>query len=184
MKAGAGKHKGGKFERYCCERLSLWMSHGMHDDWYWRSAMSGGRATVKRGKGKANTTQCGDVSCIDARGQWLTDRFVISAKHVAELNITAGILKNIGKLAKFWTEVYEEARLAEKQPMLIARQNQYPVVVLIRPYALIGANIGSEKVRVTLPGWDAVVMLFDDMLSVRPRMSGGKIERIVPKRSA
>ena len=50
-KPGYGKQKGGEYERTVCKKLSLWVSNGTRDDIFWRSAMSGGRATLQRKKG-------------------------------------------------------------------------------------------------------------------------------------
>ena len=47
MRKGGGKEKGSSFERLVCKRMSMWLSKGERDDLFWRSAMSGGRATVQ-----------------------------------------------------------------------------------------------------------------------------------------
>ena len=61
---GYGKQKGSGFERTICHELSMWISHGKHDDLFWRSSMSGGRATVMFKKGGQNRTQNGDITAI------------------------------------------------------------------------------------------------------------------------
>jgi len=120
---GSGsKQKGGQFERQVCKQLSLWMSRGMHDDWFWRSAMSGGRATVQRRKGKRNQTQVGDVSAIHPQGARLTDVFVIECKNVKDLALHGLFFDPpYGALVDYWRELCKVA--GDKSPMLIARQN-------------------------------------------------------------
>ena len=75
-----GKQKGSEFERYICKTLSGWASYGKRDDLYWRSAMSGGRATVQFKKNIKNTSQVADISCIDSAGEFLTDLCCIECK--------------------------------------------------------------------------------------------------------
>lgn len=77
---GRGKGKGSAFERNICRTLSLWWSGGKHDDYLWRSAGSGGRATVRGKKGGRTTGHCGDISPCNACIQPLFDLLVIEAK--------------------------------------------------------------------------------------------------------
>lgn len=61
--------KGSQFEREFCRRLSEWWSDGEHDDLFWRSSQSGGRATVRRRKGKSTRGHCGDITATDSVGE-------------------------------------------------------------------------------------------------------------------
>lgn len=63
--------KGGTFEREMCVKLSLWWSGGKDDAIFWRSANSGGRATVRRQKGKDTFGNYGDIRADDPDGQHL-----------------------------------------------------------------------------------------------------------------
>ena len=127
MRPGAGKQKGGAFERLVCKQLSLWMSRGLRDDLFWRSAMSGGRATLQHRKGKRNQTQLGDISAIHPQGARLTDLFVIECKSVKDLGLHGLFFAPpFGALIDYWAEVVRVAEACKKQPMLIARQNFFP----------------------------------------------------------
>ena len=117
------KAKGSGFERVICHELSLWISQGEHDDLFWRSSLSGGRATVMFKKGGKNRTQCGDITAIHPDGNPLTDKFLISCKFYRELKIEGTVLGNKGGLRSFWEECVEEAQRHGKFPMLIAKQN-------------------------------------------------------------
>ena len=101
----------------------MWVSHGEHDDLYWRSSMSGGRATVMFHKGGANRSQCGDITSIHPDGNPLVDKFLISCKFYKSLNIEGAVLGNKGGLTAFWTECVTEAKQHNKLPMLVSKQN-------------------------------------------------------------
>ena len=128
MKKGGGKQKGTSFERVLCKALSLWVSDGQREDLYWRSAMSGGRATVAKKKGKDLANVAGDICAVHPDGNALTDTYFIEAKHLASLNYAEFILKDTGKIADYWKKAHEQAAAHRKIPMLILKQNFCPVV--------------------------------------------------------
>jgi len=80
MKKGAGKAKGGAFERLICRKLSLWWTNGKRDDVFARTASSGGRATQRSKKGKSTFGQYGDIQAADPIGQPLIDLCAIECK--------------------------------------------------------------------------------------------------------
>lgn len=62
--------KGQDYERQICKQLSLWWSADWDvpdDNLCWRTANSGGRATVRRKAGKQDHRHCNDVAAIDER---------------------------------------------------------------------------------------------------------------------
>lgn len=132
MKSGGGKTKGAEFERECCKALSLWVSGGERDDIYWRSAMSGGRATVQNKKGGNNTTQLGDISCIDSTGEWLTNTFIIENKFYRNVHLDSIIYpysKNAETVFQWWTKLTAICDANRKLPMLIFKQNNRDILV-------------------------------------------------------
>ena len=132
MKPGGGKQKGAAFERKVCEQLSRFIVPGTNETLFWRSAMSGGRATVRHKQGKkGDDNQAGDITCVHEAGRWLTEYFVIECKFYSDLDIEAFILSNKGKLAKFWNEVRLLAKRHKKTPMLIAKQNRTKTLLLL-----------------------------------------------------
>lgn len=123
-KAGYGKQKGSGFERTVCHLLSMWISDGKHDDLFWRSSMSGGRATVMFKKGGTNRSQCGDITAIHPDGNPLMDKFLISCKFYKDLNIEGAVTgRNKSGLSAFWIECVTEANQHNKLPMLVSKQN-------------------------------------------------------------
>lgn len=133
MRAGGGKQKGAAFERWVCKRLSLWASNGEATDLFWRSAMSGGRATIaaQRGKAKSAAAHAGDITATSARGHFLTDLFLIECKFYSKLDLLPFLLgHDKGKLYAFWYKAKIQSGEIDKQPLLIAKQNQEAAFVL------------------------------------------------------
>lgn len=64
--------KGGAFERMICKQLSLWWSGGASDGLFWRTACSGGRATVRTRKGMRTENQYGDITATSMEGAAFT----------------------------------------------------------------------------------------------------------------
>lgn len=131
MKAGAGKSKGGSFEREVCQKLSKWVSYGERDDIFWRSAMSGGRATVGMKRGIKRTSQAGDITAIDPLGNRLTDVFVIECKFYRNIHIESMMFgkPKVGTILEFWTKLCKDSEKMGKEPMLIIKQNGWPVLM-------------------------------------------------------
>lgn len=132
MQAGRGKAKGSAFERKVCERLSLWVTDGHRKDVFWRSAMSGGRATVAAKKGTSLARQAGDITAVAPEGHSLIDHFYVECKAYRELHIERFILNASGILSNFWKETIVQAKVHGRRPMLIAKQNNMPILVLTK----------------------------------------------------
>jgi hypothetical protein len=81
VKKGGGKGKGSSFERKVCVLLSLWVTNGKKKDAFWRSSMSGGRATIHVKRGDKNR-QAGDIAAVAPEGHQFTDVFFAECKHV------------------------------------------------------------------------------------------------------
>lgn len=172
MKAGGGKQKGAAFEREICEKLSRWILPTSDRSLFWRSAMSGGRATVRSYAKKSTSDQAGDLCPIAPEGNAFMSRFVVECKHVKTLNIASGLLQGKQELATFWRQVSRDAALAEKKPLLVAKQNLYPTLALLRTidYPVFFGHISQhERLRVFIlgrPGAPSISMFFlDDLLA-------------------
>lgn len=159
MRPGGGKHKGSAFEREVCKKLSLWVSEDRRHDLFWRSAMSGGRATVH---GTA-VRQVGDIAATALEGHRLTDRYAIECKHVRDLDFMAFLLHDKGLMARFWLKLRQQANTHEKLPMLIAKQNRMPAIVVLNNSDSLGdANWRVQRTEGSL------IMLFNDLLRLKP----------------
>lgn len=178
------KQKGSEYERQVSKKLSLWISNGLRDDLLWRSSMSGGRATLQYKLGKKNKSQTGDLSSIDTLSQQFIDRFFIEIKFYKDLNIESGFIKATGLLKSFWDKLVKDALQAEKHPMLIARQNRLPTLLLLHRNGARLLNLHesillceSSKIA-EFSQWPVEVYLFDELLKTRPYSLGARREKL------
>jgi hypothetical protein len=156
----ASKAKGSGFERLVCRRLSLWVSHGKNEDLFWRSSLSGGRATVAQRKGR-NVRQAGDICSVAPEGHVLTDDYFIECKSYRNLGIGQFLVSDKGSLVKFWKVACKEARNYGRRPMLIVKQNSLPILVIVKTGCLSRFS-GLYSLRPF--HFDCDVYLFDDLL--------------------
>ena len=123
MKPGAGKTKGAAFERLVCKRLSLWVSGGRQKDIFYRSSMSGGRATVLSKKGESWGSVAGDICSVHPLGHKLTDKIFFECKHLKDAYLLQLLIKQSGPLLSYWDTVCDQASKYNKLPCLIVKQN-------------------------------------------------------------
>jgi hypothetical protein len=127
MKAGHGKNKGSNFERQICLALSLRVTNGRRKDCFWRSAMSGGRATIH---GHA-VRQAGDIVAVEPEGYDLVNRYYIECKFYKDLKVERFLIERKGPMELFWKVACREARKHSRDPVLIAKQNNKPIIAVI-----------------------------------------------------
>jgi hypothetical protein len=167
MRPGGGHGKGATFERLCCKRLSLFVTRGVRDDVFWRSSMSGGRATLQLKQDIVNLAQSGDMTAIAREGYDLCERCLFEYKAYKDLNILEALLKGTGLLAKFWRETGTAAHRYSKNPVLIAKQNYMPAIILCP----IGGTVFQSGHAMTAHRLRADVYLMEEATKVltRPR---------------
>lgn len=159
-KRSFSKKKGASFERKVCKALSLWMSGGKRADLFWRSAMSGGRATLGLRKGERHDAQAGDVSSIDPQGSELTARFFIECRFYKNLAVGGLVFGRGCKLVSFWRDTRVAAKRHGKEAILIAKQNNQPVLMLVP----LSCFVVSDLHQVVVPRLDLRVLRFDEVL--------------------
>lgn len=164
MKAGGGKQKGAQFERAVCVALSRWVTGGKREDCFWRSAMSGGRSTVARQKGKSLGAQAGDVTATYLSGHKLTEKYLIECKFYKDLQIESFLINGKGNLATFWDQVVADADAFAKIPMLVAKQNRMPTLLIMPGYAHALKRPDLCLTTVHAPSADAALYKFDVFL--------------------
>ena len=168
-KPGYGKQKGGEYERTICKKLSLWVSNNERDDIFWRSAMSGGRATVQRKKGINNKTQEGDITAIDSLGQNLTNLFIIECKYYQNLKLENLIYKNsVSGIIGMWNTLINICKINKKHPMLIAKQNFKPDLILINGYTerFINKYYDNFYYDVSIPRYNLCIYNLNSFLQI------------------
>lgn len=163
MRKGGGKQKGASFEREVAVALSKWASRGEREDLFWRSSMSGGRATVARKRGTKLASQAGDLSCINPMGQPFLDKFYVELKHYKDLSYQ-GLITNTGYLVKFWNQAQTEANCYVKQPMLIAKQNHIPSMVFITWDGMKALGLSEFQTVIQARRLNLNGFLFDDFV--------------------
>lgn len=166
MRPGGGKSKGSAFERQVCVALSRWVSDGKREDIFWRSAMSGGRATVRGKRGKNTNSQLGDISSVAPEGHALTARFVIECKHVASLDLEAFLFKRKGALAAFWKTLTDIADANNKVPLLIARQNRLSTLMICTPAGFAALGLWHFVQAISCPEPTVQFCYFDALQDV------------------
>lgn len=163
----SGKSKGTSYERKICKRLSLWITNGEKADCLWRSALSGGRATVAHRKGEV-VRQSGDITAVSPEGHVLCTSNFLELKHYRKLDLDAFFVTGRGKLAKFWRKAQAEAKKHGQQPILIARQNFTPDIVLTLPghwKRFLAQEPDGMTIRIKRKGLDCELRLFDELLA-------------------
>lgn len=160
MRAGGGKQKGNAYEREQCKSISLWITDGSRDDIVWRSASSGAVATVH--KGKKYESQAGDIAAIDPLGIPLMSKVVIECKHYKDLQAENLIFGGKGTLVDFWNKHVILAEAKNKTPILVARQNRKPDIILMPSYF---ASEFAGVDHVTTSRLECVIFLLDDFLA-------------------
>ena len=158
------KQKGSSWEIQICRLLSMWISEGKRVDVFWRSAMSGGRATIGLDRGFKHKAQAGDISAIAALGERLLDHFIIESKFYKDLQLTNMVLKENGFLYDFWTDLTTKATVFDKQPMLIGRQNSFPPFVLMNNESMDIFDLTPAHAAAVLPRLRVNMVLFDVFL--------------------
>jgi hypothetical protein len=153
VKPGKGKQKGAQFEREVCVMLSRWLTDDKQEDVFWRSAMSGGRATVAYKKGKKLATQVGDISCIHHIGNNFIDNFAPECKYYAKIDFD-GLVTGKGKLIQFWREINEQSHRYNKHPFLVCRQNR------VQPYVCLDKS-GMHKLGLRDENMSLISFIYD-----------------------
>ena len=121
--------------------------------------MSGGRGTLSAKKGQTSPVS-GDICAVMPEGHLLTDFFQIECKAYKDLELRGFFTVGSGALSRFWIELVKSAKQHNKVPMLIAKQNRVPILVLTefgyqrQPSAImprIGCEVGLFSTMVSFP---------------------------------
>ena len=127
---GFGKRKGSAFERQICKSLSLWVTNGKRSDCFWRSAMSGGRATVAFKNTNEILRVAGDICATAPEGFELCERYYFELKHYRNIGLESFFLYNKGPIAGWWKETKRQAAKYSREPVLIAKGNNIPILIV------------------------------------------------------
>lgn len=135
--------KGQQFERDVCVLLSRWWTGGENDSVFWRTANSGGRATVRGKKGKTTRGQYGDICATDPIGQPFIDLFNVEIKRGYSRHTFADILDcpSNGAMPKYLEWFVKAQKTSEEAGtyswLLIAKRDRRDPVVFVPSDALM-----------------------------------------------
>lgn len=174
MRAGGGHAKGAQFERQVCKELSLWITQGEREDIFWRSAMSGGKATRMKAAGKTAASMAGDIIATDSIGERLLKDFMVECKFYKNLNLNGLLLGLESGINGFWKVALREAKAHGKIPLLIAKQNQFPIMVLTTEEGLglldIGASVSYHEIDCHLFWFDQIKVTNAQLVKPKPKL--------------
>lgn len=129
--------KGSGFEREVSKKLSLWYSRGESDSWIWRTAMSGGRATVRAKKGQATSGGAGDLTFTDAKAAPLFELVTFELKRgYAKTSLSDLIDKNDGTKPGTFEQWVQQAVRSARQAgtphwVIIHKRNNRPAMAYL-----------------------------------------------------
>lgn len=119
-----GNQKGSAFERDMCRLFSLWYSQGEEDDYFWRTAGSGSRATNRHLHGKDLTKfQHGDMTFVRPEGRPLVEHFSFEFKSYSGIDFH-GIFHTVcpaRSLLSFWAKCVRDAEESARIPWLVTK---------------------------------------------------------------
>jgi len=176
MRPGGGYEKGAEFERKTCEMLSLWITAGARDDLFWRTAMSGGRATIKMREGSQAKAQAGDIGMIDPLGATFLDNFFVEVKHHQDLLFHYLIVGGKSGIVEFWRKTCNDAGDHDKFPLMIVKQNRVKTLWCIDSDGIDQFSDWEFELPISercyIPHTDLHIYLFDDVLRCRYKALG------------
>lgn len=158
------KGKGSGFEREICEYLSKWWTDGERDDVFWRTSISGGRATVRGKKGKSTQNQAGDITAVDPIGIALTKVFSIELKCGYSRHPLADLMEKSRSTNTVWPKWFRQAEREQKNAnafswLLITRRNYMDVLVSFPGEAFFALNKVGAELRDTVPQFRSFVFM-------------------------
>ncbi len=176
----SNKSKGSGWERTICKRLSLWASEGDVDaDYFWRTAGSGGRSTVRKKKGQSADKHAGDIAATDPRGEFLLKAFAIECKKGYSSRTIQDLLDASENAAtqeyQKWIDQAEASRVnsnAKWWMIILKRDKRQPLVIVeemsiftLESYRETRKEVGYNRILLELWDQDVVMLKLEDFLS-------------------
>jgi len=127
-----GSHKGSKFERTVCRKLSKWVTGSETPECFWRSAGSGAMATKDQ-----KSSQTGDIIPVQHKHHMdqfsLTNHFIIECKNYNDFRFDFMIDSKYDKsnISVWWMKLMGQCIGDGKMPMLIVKKNRSPIYILM-----------------------------------------------------
>lgn len=172
------QQKGSDFERSICVKMSEWVSAGQRKDIFWRTAMSGGRATVFKKRGSLYR-QSGDLCSVAPEGHAVTDKYFFELKCYKDVQFESFFIKKKGILTDFWNKAKIEAYDYGLVPILIVKQNLMPILLIAWPNSLPQHWLRhTGSFRIDIRHQKCSVFRFDDIMSSKYAAPGSAPTRV------
>jgi hypothetical protein len=163
--------KGGENERRIAKFLTKWLTGKPKPYMFWRQDASGGLATVHI----ENAHMTGDICSIHPNSRWFTDIFSIECKtgYPATSFWQHFITVKFG-IEEFWLQALDDAKKANKEPMLIYRKKGRKWIVGINKYVNSMLKEYLYKFNSITIKWnddidDCILYDFDAFFSITPQ---------------
>lgn len=186
MKAGGGKAKGNQLENRVAKSLSLWLTEGRRPDVLERSPASGGKATSHRKRQAFYGNVAGDLIAVSEEGWLLINRFIVEIKHRKDILVPSLIYRSTNRdgLAGYWLKLSDECKEFKKLPMLVARQNNRPMLTGLCDEGVL--ILGCQSIilgTIYFDDYNLNLMLYDLFIeTASPSGLGSTPRKTLPKR--
>lgn len=171
--------KGSQFERDICRQLSLWWTKGERDDVFWRTPISGGRATMRAKTGKDTFGANGDIQAVDPIGRPLLKTVAIELKRGYSKHTVADLLDKPEKAKnQLYEDFFEQAERERKGSgaigwWLITKRDRRDAIIFMPKHIFkgYGGHIPLAKIY-----WDGEIVccekLNDYLETTEPEVYG------------
>ena len=122
---------GGNFERDVAKFLTVWLTGKKKPYKFWRMPGSGSLATIH----EENIGLSGDIRAISPEAEWFTEIWNVECKIGYPTTSFWQHFKGNKNfnIRDFWRQCVEDAKKADKRPMLIYRKKRQPEIVGVEP---------------------------------------------------
>lgn len=169
----SGPSKGSAFERELCKKLSLWWTFDLaapDDSVFWRTAGSGGRATIRGRKNKKTANAYGDICCLDPIGQDFLRAFCTEIKRGYSKFTIADLLDKRETSAKQkyeeWIEqaIHSHLLAGSYSWLLIVRRDQRLPLVFLPKFVI--EDLLNLGVDISRPYLELSIKLSDTLIEI------------------
>jgi hypothetical protein len=170
--------KGPQWERSSCQRLSLWVTNMLREDVFWRTSISGGRATFRSRRVDTNQAvrsrlldnQQGDITAIHPDGQVLLDLFIIECKFWRDMEFAHLVFGKRGMFLPEWLKLQNSCNRHDRAMLFLAKQNMIGEVACVdkrgRDILMQGLDDPEElQLQAYFPVIGCYVYLFRDIIT-------------------
>jgi hypothetical protein len=124
------KRKGNNFEIAICKQISRFLTNNERDDLLWRIILSGGLQTIRD---SGMERHAGDIVSNHPLGELIMSKIIFECKHYKNIDIWSLLThpNSTGQNIMGWWNIHlKKAQEVNRHPVLIARQNNKPILFL------------------------------------------------------